>query len=430
MVQDSKIPNTMEIFDFHEEVFARHGLGNSWMGSGLFGGLVDWGMGREPSDECFPAGTLITLADGSKQAIELITTSDKVLTFDDKGNRRVGEVVRTYTNTTPEFIRLSFDDGRDDLVATPGHAFLTETGDYLEIGNLARLGGGTVRLVDIDGMIITAKAERLVYSSDTAHLFATSVNCSMTIAGNLAFKEDVTEGWATHNFEVRTTHNYVAGNIRVHNKSGPIGQLGDSLDTGLDRLSGVKDGDGSFLDKSSDFINAGMHVVDRAMKNVSAGALHVGLVLLFFKFQTAYAEVERSSSPVIEPIERYILECRPKNYKYAEIFYSASRSDLYQINEHWGNTAFMVISFVGTENEGQYLKGYFFNRNRTRNPTGLPIPKGLQIPKDRIDEYRRDDGFREIWFVLSNQWLCSFNPGSQKWLHNMWEERENRRYEN
>ena len=101
----------------------------------------------------------------------------------------------------------------------------------------------------------------LVY---TEHLFATSVSRSMAEFGNLAFKEDVTEGWATHNFEVRRTHNYVAGGIRVHNQSGPIGQLGDTLDAGLDRLSGVTDGDGSFLDKASDLINAGMHVVDRS----------------------------------------------------------------------------------------------------------------------------------------------------------------------
>ena len=185
-------------------------------------------------------------------------------------------------------------------------------------------------------------------------------------------------------------------------------------------LSGVRDGDGSFLDKSSDLINAGMHVVDRAIKNISAGALHVGLVLLFcFKFQTAYAEVGRSSSPVIEPIEKYVLECMPKNYKYAEVFYSASRSDLYEVDEHLGNTVFVVISFVNTENEGQYLKGYFYNANKTRNPMGLPIHKY------RADEYRRDDGFREIWFVLPSQWLCLFDIGTQEWLNNMREEREN-----
>ena len=101
----------------------------------------------------------------------------------------------------------------------------------------------------------------LVY---TEHLFATSVSRSMAEFGNLAFKEDVTEGWATHNFEVRRTHNYVAGGIPVHNQSGPLSQLGDTLDASLDRLSGVTDGDGSFLDKASNLINASLHVVDCA----------------------------------------------------------------------------------------------------------------------------------------------------------------------
>ena len=102
----------------------------------------------------------------------------------------------------------------------------------------------------------------LVY---TEHLFATSVSRSMAEFGNLAFKEDVTEGWATHNFEVRRTHNYVAGGIPVHNQSGPFSQLGDTLDASLDRLSGVTDGDGSFLDKASNLINASLHLVDCAV---------------------------------------------------------------------------------------------------------------------------------------------------------------------
>ena len=227
-------------------------------------------------DHCFPSGTLITMADGSQKAIEQLTIADQVLTFDGDGNPCSGDVVRTYTNTTSEFIRLRFNDGRDDLVATPGHAFLTETGDYLEIGTMARLSGGVVRLVDHSGNVITASAEHLYYSSATASLFTTAQHRSMSAVGNLAFKEETVNGWATYNFEVQTTHNYVAGDIRVHNKSGPIGQFGDSLDSGLDRLSGVKDGDGSFLDKSSDLINSGMHVVDRAMKNISAGFSNMG----------------------------------------------------------------------------------------------------------------------------------------------------------
>ena len=38
----------------------------------------------------------------------------------------------------------------------------------------------------------------------------------------------------------------------------------------------IGNSDGSFLDKASDLINAGLHVVDRAMKNVSAGFSNIG----------------------------------------------------------------------------------------------------------------------------------------------------------
>lgn len=119
---------------------------------------------------CFPAGTLITLADGTTKPIEDIRHGDIVLSHDKTGNLTPQIVDKLFTNTTDAFIRLSFTD-RDDLIATPGHHFLTETGDYMEIGHLARLGGGSVRIVDTDGSIVTAKAERIVYSTDTAEMF-------------------------------------------------------------------------------------------------------------------------------------------------------------------------------------------------------------------------------------------------------------------
>ena len=38
----------------------------------------------------------------------------------------------------------------------------------------------------------------------------------------------------------------------------------------------IGDSDGSFLDKASDLINAGLHVVNRAMKNIAAGFFNIG----------------------------------------------------------------------------------------------------------------------------------------------------------
>ncbi|MCF6446097.1 Hint domain-containing protein [Nereida sp. MMG025] len=168
---------------------------------------------------CFPSGTRITLTDGTTKPIERITQSDRVLSHDTQGNPTAGIVTKLFTNTTSEFIRLSFGDGRDDLVATPGHRFLTETGDYMEIGHMLRLGGGTVRVVDVDGSIVEATGEVIAYSEQTAHMFEQSASKTIAFEGNAVRKEDAVKGWTTYNFEVREHHNYVAGGVRVHNDS-------------------------------------------------------------------------------------------------------------------------------------------------------------------------------------------------------------------
>jgi len=168
---------------------------------------------------CFPPSTLITMIDGTQKHIKDIIIGDEVLSFKKDGNLVEGIVDKLFRNTTQEWINLSFDDGRDDLTATPGHRFLTETGDFMEIGHMVRLGGGSVRLVEKDGSIIEARAELLTYSSETAHLFDEAESRATIFDGNLAVKHDAEAGWATYNFEVCETHTYIANDIRVHNRS-------------------------------------------------------------------------------------------------------------------------------------------------------------------------------------------------------------------
>jgi len=172
-----------------------------------------------PPDSCFLSGTEIRLSDGTIKPIETISRGELVLTYDADGTPVPGRVTKLFTNTTSEFIRLSFADNRDDLVATPGHRFLTETGDYMEIGHMLRLGGGTVRVVDVDGSIIQAAGEVIAYSAETAHMFEQSATKTIAFEGNTVLKEDVEQGWTTYNFEVAEHHNYVAGGVRVHNDS-------------------------------------------------------------------------------------------------------------------------------------------------------------------------------------------------------------------
>ncbi|MCT4555402.1 MAG: hypothetical protein N4A53_11990, partial [Pelagimonas sp.] len=98
------------------------------------------------NSSCFSAGSEVKLWDGGSKPIELITQSDVVLTFDADGNPVPGVVDKLFTNSTQEFITLDFADGREKLTVTPGHRFVTETGDYMEIGHLLRLGAGSARV--------------------------------------------------------------------------------------------------------------------------------------------------------------------------------------------------------------------------------------------------------------------------------------------
>ena len=170
-------------------------------------------------NDCFPSGTPITLWDGTTKPIEQITQADKILTHTANGTPVAGIVDKLFTNTTNAFIRLNFTDGRDNLIATPGHRFLTETGDYMEIGHMLRLGGGSVRVVEQDGTVITATGEVLEYTAETADMFPVTATKTIAFEGNAVLKQDVQEGWTTYNFEVREHHNYVANGIRVHNDS-------------------------------------------------------------------------------------------------------------------------------------------------------------------------------------------------------------------
>ena len=171
------------------------------------------------SQQCFPAQTPITLANQTTKPISEITIGDRILSYDKDGNLVEGVVDKLFRNTTQEWINLSFNDGRDDLVATPGHRFLTETGDFMEIGHMVRLGGGNVRLVEKDGSIVEARGELISYSAETAHMFEEAQSRATIFDGNLAVKHDAEAGWATYNFEVRETHTYIANDIRVHNDS-------------------------------------------------------------------------------------------------------------------------------------------------------------------------------------------------------------------
>ena len=164
---------------------------------------------------CFPAGTLITMWDGSRKNIENILIDDQVLSFDNNGCPQPGYVTRLFRNVTTEWMRLNFDDGQAPMHVTPGHRFLTETGHYLEIGHMVRLGGGTARVIVENGSVREVRGELIRYAEETARQFD-EASARSAVGDTASF---TTEGWQTFNFEVQQHHNYVAEGVRVHNDS-------------------------------------------------------------------------------------------------------------------------------------------------------------------------------------------------------------------
>lgn len=87
-------------------------------------------------------------------------------------------------------------------------------------------------IVLASGALAEVTAERILYSAETAHLFERAVAYIDTGDGTAAKPVEL-DCWQTYNIEVEDLHTYVAGGVRVHNDSGPVGALGNEID---DRL--------------------------------------------------------------------------------------------------------------------------------------------------------------------------------------------------
>lgn len=133
---------------------------------------------------CFPAGTLIRMADGSFKPIEKISCLDRVLTAE--GN--VSTVTQTMVRKHAGEIANVTIDGEATLVCTPEHPVLTQRG-YIEAKDL----------LDTDFAATTcsedpwAKVSGLHFEQWSGNVF---------------------------NFEVEGDHSYVAEGIGVHNCQG------------------------------------------------------------------------------------------------------------------------------------------------------------------------------------------------------------------
>jgi hypothetical protein len=145
------------------------------------------GPGLEPS-ECFPAGTPITMADGSTRPIEAVREGDLVLSADEKtGKQSVQRVTRTFVREAEELYVVCTQDGAS-IEATGEHPFWVEDKGFVEARRLAR----SDLLRRVDGR--TVSVERVTIRRGE---------------------------FTVYNLEVAKTHTYYAGKVWVHNQTCP-----------------------------------------------------------------------------------------------------------------------------------------------------------------------------------------------------------------
>ncbi len=169
----------------------------------------------------------------------------------------------------------------------------------------------------------------------------------------------------------------------------------------------------------SDFIISRVTGSPENLRNISFKYQFLFMLLFMLGIQSVFAQVTNPTSPEGDSSNQYTLDCVARYQNSSEIFYSTSPDVLYQSTWNPNNVYLRVHELINTDDGNQFLKGHFYEANKTDDSIGLPIPK------DRVDEYRKKDGSRSTWFVPSNQWLCSFGFETQLWLDQVREERGN-----
>jgi hypothetical protein len=107
-------------------------------------GYIVGGRGSPfPPDECFLAGTKVSMWDGTKKPIEEVESGDIVVSYDKDGNLKPGRVKRTMTNRAKQILDVH------GLMVTPGHATLCGDGrfdgQHVPILDILRSDGALVR---------------------------------------------------------------------------------------------------------------------------------------------------------------------------------------------------------------------------------------------------------------------------------------------
>jgi hypothetical protein len=129
-----------------------------------------------PTNECFPADTLVATAYSGMVPIRSLQIGDLVLAFDPHSENGRGalsprRVTKLFRNTTTEWVKLTWiEDGeKKELFATPNHTFLDRFGTFKTIAEMA--SNGRTTLVLESNKLVNVVTERIVYSFNTVNMF-------------------------------------------------------------------------------------------------------------------------------------------------------------------------------------------------------------------------------------------------------------------
>lgn len=183
-----------------------------------------------PDCECFLAGTLVLLADGSTKAIEDIEVGDKVLATDPETDetaaKEVTALIRTDDDTNYNDLSIATEDGVQKLTATHEHPFWSPSENtWLEATHLKP--GMTLRTDDGDTAIVTGN-RAYTQNARTYNLTVEDLHTYYVLAGETPV--------LVHNSNCPTASKYediTSPGARMLNKSTDVGPVdfGKNLET-------------------------------------------------------------------------------------------------------------------------------------------------------------------------------------------------------
>lgn len=156
-----------------------------------------------PSGSCFPAGTMILLADGSSRAIEDIKVGDFVMSFNEVDQTQEPAKVLELENPIRDHIyTLSLSDGRE-IEVTREHPFYTKEQKWASLY--------PPETYEESGLVVSAiEAGNHILDQDGKWVRINSISY-----------EEIPEGIQTYNLKVvNKNNNYYADGLLVHNKGG------------------------------------------------------------------------------------------------------------------------------------------------------------------------------------------------------------------